>query len=110
VSGFTEHTIINKTTELFVKHFNHNMHAKDDRTIYKAEPPQAQQSIAARRLDTARQNNIINDKTKQHNRQRFFLSKPIAHLQPPIAHLQRLSQASTPATVIGNWLVARKKL
>jgi len=47
-SGFSEHTIINKTTELFVKHFNYNMHDKCGRKIYKEELPQAQQLIAAR--------------------------------------------------------------
>jgi len=49
------------------------MHDKDNRKIYKEEePPQTQELIAARGLDTTRQNNIIDDKTKQHNRQRVF--------------------------------------
>jgi len=69
---FSEHTIINKTTKLFVKHFNCNMHDKDNRKIHKEKPPQAQQLISARVLDTTRQNNIIDDKTKQHKRQLVF--------------------------------------
>jgi len=46
-SGFSEHTIINNTTELFVKHFNYNTHDEDNRKICKEEGSQAPQLIAA---------------------------------------------------------------
>jgi len=48
-------TIINKTTELFVKHLNCNTHNEDNRKICKEEAPQAPQLFAARGLDTTKQ-------------------------------------------------------
>jgi len=68
--------MVNKTTELFVKHFNCDMHDEDNGKISKEE---AQQSIAVRGLGATRQNNIVNHKTKQHIRQhKLSSSKPIA--------------------------------
>jgi len=62
-----------------VKCFNCNTPDEDNRKACKEEAPQAPQSIAARRLDRARQNNIVHDKTKQRDmQQQLSSSKPIA--------------------------------